>query len=86
MTITGRSPSGFASSLVFALDPDVGWPAVQYLAPGALHGDPSHDGGRSAGGTRNDAAHRFVMREDMLPAPLFALSFRNGASIAMLDP
>ena len=26
------------------------------------------------------------MREDILPAPLFALSFNNGASVAVLDP
>jgi hypothetical protein len=26
------------------------------------------------------------MREDILPAPLFALSFSNGSSVAMLDP
>jgi hypothetical protein len=86
VTITGRSSSGFSSSLVFAVDPAVGWPDVRYLAPGALYGDPSHDGERSAGGTWNDAAHRFVMREDILPAPLFALWFGNGASIAVLDP
>ncbi len=86
VTVTGRASSGFASSLVFALDPAVGWQDVQYLAPGALYGDPTYDGDRSAGGTLNDAARRFVMREDVLPAPLFALSFGNGASIAMLDP
>ena len=86
VTVAGRASSGFASSLVFALDPAVRWQDVQYLAPGALYGDPTYDGDRSAGGTRNDAARRFVMREDVLPAPLFALSFGNGASIAMLDP
>ena len=86
VTVTGRAPSGFASSLVFALDPAVGWQDVQYLAPGALYGDPTYDGDRSPGGTLNYAARRFVMREDMLPAPLFALSFSNGASVAVLDP
>ena len=59
---------------------------MQFLAPGALYGDPTYDGERSAGGTLNYAARRFVMREDILPAPLFALSFANGASIAVLDP
>ncbi len=86
LTVTGRSSSGFSSSLVFALDGALGWRDVQFLAPGALYGDPSYDGDRSAGGTLNDAAHRFVMREDALPAPLFGLSFANGASISMLDP
>jgi hypothetical protein len=86
VTVTGRASSGFASSLVFGLDSAVGWKDVQYLAPGALYGDPTYDGDRSAGGTLKDAARRFVMREDMLPAPLFGLSFGNGASIAELDP
>jgi hypothetical protein len=86
VTVTGRAPGGFSSSVALALDPAVGWHDVQYLAPGALYGDPTHDGERSAGGTLNDAARRFVMREDVLPAPLFALSFANGASIAVLDP
>ena len=84
--VTGTAPGGFASSLVLTVDPSIGWADVNYLAPGALYGDPTYDGERSPGGTRNYAARRFVMREDILPAPLFALSFNNGASIAALDP
>ena len=64
----------------------MGWTDVNCLAPGALYGDPTYDGDRSPGGTLNYAARRFLMREDILPAPLFALSFSNGASVAMLDP
>jgi hypothetical protein len=84
--VAGSAPGGFYSSVVFAVDPAVGWPDVSYLAPGALYGDPTYDGERSAGGTQNYAARRFHMREDILPAPLFALSFGNGASVAVLDP
>ena len=51
-----------------------------------MYGDPTYDGDRSPGGTLNYAARRFLMREDILPAPLFALSFSNGASVAVLDP
>ena len=51
-----------------------------------MYGDPTYDGERSPGGTLNYAARRFLMREDILPAPLFALSFNNGASVAVLDP
>jgi hypothetical protein len=84
--VTGNAPDGFNSSVVFALDPSIQWTNVSCLAPGALYGDPTYDGARSPGGTMNYAARRFVMREDILPAPLFALSFGNGASVAMLDP
>lgn len=84
--IAGNAPGGFYSSVVLTVDPAVGWSDINYMAPGALYGDPTYDGDRSPGGTLNYAARRFIMREDMLPAPLFALSFGNGASIAILDP
>jgi hypothetical protein len=56
------------------------------MIPGTLYGDPTYNGDHSPGGTKNYTAHRFQLREDMLPAPLFALSFSNGSSVAMLDP
>ncbi len=84
--VSGNAPGGFNSSAVFTVDPSVGWPDVSYLAPGALYGDPTYNGERSPGGTLNYAARRLVIREDLLPAPLFALSFGNGASIAVLNP
>ncbi len=84
--VVGRAPGGFGSSVVFALDPGVRWEDVACFAPGALYGDPTHDGARSPGGTLNHAACRFLMREDLLPAPVFALSLPGGASIAVLNP
>ena len=84
--VRGNAPGGFNSSLVFTLGPSVQWHDVSYLAPGALYGDSAYNGERSPGGTLNYSARRFLMREDMLPAPLFALSFSNGTSVAMLDP
>jgi len=84
--VTGHAPGGFSSSFVLTVDPAVGWFDVNYMAPGALYGDPTYNGDRSPGGTLNYAARRFIMREDILPAPLFALSFNNGSSVAVLDP
>jgi hypothetical protein len=86
VAVTGNAPGGFSSAIEFAVDPSVTWSNVNCLAPGALYGDPTYDGDRSPGGTVNYAARRFVMREDMLPAPLFALSFANHSSVAILDP
>jgi hypothetical protein len=86
VTVTGKAEGGFSSSAVLTVDPSVGWADVSYLAPGALYGDPSYDGERSPGSPANWAARRFLMREDIIPAPLFALSFENGASVAVLDP
>jgi hypothetical protein len=84
--VVGNAPGGFNSSIVFAIDSSLRWSDVNCLAPGILYGDPTNDGDRSPGGTLNYAAHRFVMREDMLPAPMFALSFNGGSSMTMLDP
>ena len=84
--VAGNAPGGFDSSVLFTVDPSIGWSDVNYLAPGTLYGDPTYDGAGSPGGTANYAARRFMMREDILPAPLFALSFANGTSVAVLDP
>jgi hypothetical protein len=84
--VAGNAQAGFNSSVVFTVDSSVHWSDVNCLAPGALYGDPTNNGDRSPGGTMNYEARRFLMREDILPAPLFALSFSNGSSVAMLDP
>ncbi len=84
--IVGSAPGGFDSSIVLKIDPAVPWASLKYMVPGILYGDPTHNGERSPGGTLNNAAHRYQMREDLLPAPLFAISFQDGASVAVLDP
>jgi hypothetical protein len=84
--VSGRAAGGFNSSVTLEVDPSIRWDGVRFLAPGALYGDPSFNGERSAGGTRNHAARRFIMREDILPAPLFGLLFDGGFSAAVLDP
>ena len=84
--VLGNAPGGFNSSIILAVDSSMRWTDVQCFAPGVLYGDPSHNGDRSPGGTRNEAARRFFFREDMLAAPLFGLSFGNGSSVTLLDP
>src|SRR5665213_1346879 len=84
--VQGDAPGGFASAIDFSLARTVAWPDINFMAPGAIYADPTYDGDRSPGGTLTYAARRLVMREDILAAPLFALSFQNGTSLAMLDP
>jgi hypothetical protein len=84
--VVGNAQGGFNSSLVLSVDSAIHWSDMNCMIPGALYGDPTYNGDRSPGGTMNYAAHRFQLREDMLPAPLFALSFSNGFSVALLDP
>ena len=84
--VKGTAAGGFDSSVMLTVDPTVDWSDVNFMAPATLYGDPTYDGDRSPGGKVNYTARRFDFREDLLPAPLFALSFNNGASVAVLDP
>ena len=84
--VKGNAQGGFNSSVVLSVDPMVSWVDVNCMVPGALYGDPTYNGSFSPGGTRNYEARQILLREDVLPAPLIALSFNNGASVAMLDP
>ncbi len=84
--VSGSTQGGFCSSVILAVDPSVSWSDVNCLAPGLLYGDPTYNGDRSPGGMMNYRAKCFMMREDILSAPLFALSFKTGASVSVLDP
>jgi hypothetical protein len=84
--ITGTAPGGFYSSVSLTIDTSVKWADIDFMAPGAIYGDPTYNGERAVGGVRNHEARNFQMREDVLSAPLFALSFKNGSSIAVLNP
>lgn len=80
------TPGGFDSAFGWTLAPTIGWQDMKVMAPGIIYGDPSHDGERSPGGTLAYRARRLELREDILPAPMLALSFPRGGSLAMLDP
>ena len=84
--VKGSAPGGFDSAIDLKIDSSIGWPDINFMVPGAIYGDPTYDGDRSPGGTMNYKARHLMMREDILAAPLFAMSFNNGASIAFLDP
>ncbi|MFB3778382.1 MAG: hypothetical protein ACE141_12265 [Bryobacteraceae bacterium] len=77
--------AGFYSAIRFSTAPTVGFSDIDCLAPGLLYGDPTYDGDTSPGGVLNFRARRFSIREDLLPAPLFAMSFRDGRWAAVLD-
>jgi len=77
--VTGAEDNaGFYSAIRLLTAPAIAWTDVDYLAPGLLYGDPTNDGDSSPGGTLNYRAKRFSIREDLLSAPLFGLSFRDG--------
>lgn len=84
--VTGNAPGGFYSSVILTVDPSVKWTDINFMAPGAIYGDPTFNGQRAIGGMQNHQARNFRMREDVLSAPVFALSFKNGSSVSVLDP
>lgn len=87
VTVAGTEKNaGFDSAIRLSTAPTVSWSDLDDLAPGLLYGDPTYDGSSSPGGVLNYRAKRFEMREDLLPAPLFAISFRDGRWVAVLDP
>jgi hypothetical protein len=84
--VQGNAAGGFSSAVMLRTKPDVNWYSTDFFAPGLLYADPTNDGARGPGGPLNFGDHRLSFREDWLSAPLMTLSFRNGTSIAVLDP
>lgn len=80
-----RENAGFYSAIRLRTASSVGWPDLDYMAPGVIYGDPTYDGDASIGGVFNYRLKRLSIREDCLPAPLFGFSFRNGYTAAVLD-
>jgi hypothetical protein len=86
VTVIGaEDQAGFYSAIKLATGPTVGWPDLDYMAPGVIYGDPTYDGDTSIGGVFNYRLKRLSIREDSLNAPLFALSFRDGHTAAVMD-
>lgn len=81
----GEASAGFYSAIRFTTERAVGWSDLDYMAPGVIYGDPTYDGDTSIGGVLNYQLKRLSIREDCLPAPLFAMSFRDGHTVAVLD-
>jgi len=84
--VIADATGGFSSSIIIDVDPSTKWNDINFMAPGVIYGDPTYNGDRSIAGTVNYNAHRFTFREDILPAPLVALSFNNGFSVSISDP
>ncbi len=85
VSVTGaENNTGFYSAVRFVTDPKLAWADADYLAPGLLYGEP-HTCASAPAGSLHDRAKRLSTREDYLPAPVFALSFRDGNWAALMD-
>lgn len=85
VTVNGSKDSaGFSSAIRLFTSPEVKWEDADFLAPGLLYGKP-HTSARAAGGSMYYDAGYFSIREDVLAAPMFGISFSGGNWVAILD-
>ena len=86
--VYGNSTGGFLSAITLPLDTSLSWPQVEWFAPGMIYGGFDHLTAATIGGKAFYRPGDFSVRvrEDRLPAPLFAARFHDGHSLAVLDP
>ncbi len=86
VVVKGNAQGGFYSAVMLSTAPDVVWADLDFMVPAKLYSDPTYDGATSPGGPLHYAEKRLSMRENTLPAPLFAVNFKDGHSVTVLDP
>ncbi len=84
--ISGNAPGGFATEVGLMAGKDLSFPDVQHFAPGMIYGNSENLLDRAPAGMPNFRAGTIYAREDALPVPLYGLYFRDGTSVAILDP
>jgi hypothetical protein len=80
--VAGNAPGGFYSALMLSTAPELALADLNFFAPSAVYRRTGEDPGT---GVRTNSPQRYAFREDGLAAPILALSFQNGASVAVLD-
>ena len=86
VTVTGgEANAGFYSAVRFSTARTVAWPDADYLVPGLLYGEP-HNGANGPAGVNALRAKRLNIREDYFSAPVIGIWFRDGRSVAVMDP
>ena len=82
--VAGSAPGGFYSALMLGTGPEPKLADLDLFAPAALYKAAGEDFTES--GANTNRAQIYAFREDSLAAPMFALAFANGSSIAVLNP
>lgn len=82
LKVQGNSDGGFLSVVAFGMHK--GADEARYFAPGMIFGNPNLLTRSAIGGP--EAGDATWIREDRLPAPMFGIYGRNGASITILNP
>lgn len=87
VAVRGSAPGGFASAIALSTVGGFTFSELDLFLPGMFYsGYPEHIFDRAPGGLTNFLAGHIQEREDGFTMPVFGFSFRDGSSIAVLDP
>jgi len=84
--VEGTAHGGFYSAVTFTTDSLLLFPDADHFAPGTIYGGPQYLSDRAPAGMVAFKAGRYQIREDGFPLPVYGLHFRDGTSVAVLDP
>jgi hypothetical protein len=87
LSVHGSATGGYNSAIALSTVGGFTFSDVDLFFPGMLYGgEPEQVDMRGAAGLANFVAGRIQEREDGFNMPIFGVSFRDGRSIAVLDP
>ncbi|MGO9111081.1 MAG: hypothetical protein ACLP9L_17805 [Thermoguttaceae bacterium] len=88
VSVVRHASGGFLSGFTFDFTKATAWQEADWFAPGMIYGGFAHLSDAAIGGRRYYLPGAFAVhiREDRLPAPLFAAHFSDGTSLAVLNP
>lgn len=82
--LEGSEEGGFMSSISLYGMENFSRDKADFFVPGMIYGDPSKLNSKAIGGIETEVQIR--IREDRLPAPLFASMFKDGSTVCVFDP
>ena len=86
--VDGNDSRAFMSGIVLTSKTQASRSELDYFVPGTIYGGTNYLNPAAFGGqdTFESGSGKIWIREDRLPAPLFGLRFKDGTSIAVLNP
>lgn len=82
--LDGSEEGGFMSSISLYGKENFRREEAAFFAPGMIYGDPANLTRSAIGGIETEST--IIIREDRLPAPLFAARFKGGSAVCVFDP
>jgi len=87
VAVHGSAAGGFDSAIALSTTEAFTFSELDLFFPGMIYsGEPEHISNRAPAGLTNFMAGHIQDREDAFTMPIFGFSFRDGRSIAVLDP